>query len=311
VATTIQVPTGPPVHRPVRTDPPVRTLISSTQRRGGRARTVYWVVFGATMLAFTLAFVFPLYWAVTGAMKSSVELAQTPPTPLPQTWHPGTYRTAWSGLELARYLRNTVVVVAGSWAIQLAVDVPAAYALSKLRLRLGRPILALMLATLMLPASALLVPTYLTVANLPILHVNLVNTPLAIWLPAAANAFNVYVLKRFFDQIADDLLDAARIDGAGPVTTMWHIVLPLSRPILAVVSIFAVVAAWKDFIWPLLVFPDPGKQTVSVALQRVAPDVPINYLLAGLVLASVPMVVAFIVFQRHILAGLTAGGLKG
>jgi multiple sugar transport system permease protein len=268
-------------------------------------------VFGGTLLAFTLAFVFPLYWAVTGAMKSSVELAQTPPTPLPQTWHPGTYRTAWSGLDLARYLRNTVVVVVGSWAIQLAIDVPAAYALSKLRPRLGKVILALMLATLMLPASALLVPTYLTVASLPILHVNLINTPLAIWLPAAASAFNIYVLKRFFDQIADELLDAARIDGAGPITTLWHIVLPLSRPILAVVSIFAVVAAWKDFIWPLLVFPDPGKQTVSVALQRVAPDVPINYLLAGLVLASVPMVVAFIVFQRQILAGLTAGGVKG
>jgi multiple sugar transport system permease protein len=214
-------------------------------------------------------------------------------------------------LDLALYLRNTLVVVVGSWAIQLAVDVPAAYALSKLRPRLGRAILALMLATLMLPASALLVPTYMTVADLPILHVNLINTPLAIWLPAAASAFNIYVLKRFFDQVPDDLLDAARIDGAGPITTMWHIVLPLSRPILAVVSIFAVVAAWKDFIWPLLVFPDPGKQTVSVALQRVAPDVPINYLLAGLVLASVPMVVAFIVFQRQILAGLTAGGVKG
>jgi multiple sugar transport system permease protein len=134
----------------------------------------------------------------------------------------------------------------------------------------------------MLPASALLVPTYLTVANVPILHLNLINTPWAIWLPAAANAFSIYLLKRFFDQVAEDLLDAARIDGAGPVRTMWSIVLPLSRPILPVVSIFAVVAAWKDFIWPLLVFPDPGKQTVSVALQRVAPDVPTNYLLAGL-----------------------------
>jgi multiple sugar transport system permease protein len=310
VATTPLAP-GPPLHRRVRTDPPARTLVSAAQRRGARARAVYWLVFGGVLLAFTFAFLFPLYWAVTGAMKSSVELAQTPPTPLPRAWHPGTYRTAWSGLDLARYLRNTVVVVAGAWAVQLAVDVPAAYALSKLRLRLGKPILALMLATLMLPASALLVPTYLTVANLPILHVNLINTPLAIWLPAAANAFNIYVLKRFFDQVAEELLDAARIDGAGPVTTMWHIVLPLSRPILAVVSIFAVVAAWKDFIWPLLVFPDPAKQTVSVAVARVAPDVPINYLLAGLVLASVPMVVAFIAFQRHILAGLTAGGLKG
>jgi multiple sugar transport system permease protein len=311
-----QVPAGVPagVARPRRaaaSEPAVRTLVSGGRRRSRRAKVAYWIVFAVTFLLFTLAFIFPLYWAVTGAMKTPVELAQTPPTAVPHDWHPETYKTAWNGLDLALYLKNTLLVVVGSWLIQLAIDVPAAYALSKLRPRLGGPILALMLATLMLPASALLVPTYLTVADVPLLHVNLINTPLAIWLPAAANAFNIYVLKRFFDQVPDDLMDAAKIDGAGPITTMWRIVLPLSRPILAVVSIFAIVAAWKDFIWPLLVFPDPDKQTVSVALQRVAPDIPTNYLLAGLVLAGAPMVVAFIIFQRQILAGLTAGGLKG
>ena len=168
-----------------------------------------------------------------------------------------------------------------------------------------------MLATLMLPASALLVPTYLAITDVPIFEVNLVNSPAAIWLPAAANAFNIYLLKRFFDQIPTELLDAARIDGAGSVTTMVRIVLPLSRPILAVVSIFAIVAAWKDFIWPLLVLQDPAVQTLSVALQRFEPDTPINLMLAGLVLASIPMVVAFLIFQRQILAGLTAGSLKG
>ena len=288
-----------------------RTLISATQRSRPRVRAAYWTVFTLVFLAFTLAFLFPLYWAVTGAMKSSAELVRTPPTVVPSEWHPETYRTAWDGLGLATYFRNTLVVVAGAWAIQLAVDVPAAYALSKLRPKLGNLILGLMLATLLLPASALLVPTYLTVVDVPLVHRNLVNTPWAIWLPVAANAFNIYLLKRFFDQLSDEIVDAATIDGAGPVRTLWSVVLPLSRPILAVVSIFAVVAAWKDFIWPLLVFPDPGKQTISVALQRVAPDVPTNYLLAGLVLAGIPMVAAFLVFQRQILAGLTAGSLKG
>jgi multiple sugar transport system permease protein len=289
----------------------VRTLISTSAKRSRRGRLLYWLVFTIVFLAFTLAFVFPLYWAVTGAMKSSPELAQVPPTVLPADWHPETYRQAWSGLDLARYFRNTFVVVIGAWAVQLAVAVPAAYALSKLRPRFGGLVLGMMLATLMLPAAALLVPTYLTVVDVPLIHVNLLNNPAAVWLPAAANAFNIYVLKRFFDQISDELVDAATIDGAGPLRTLWYVVLPVSRPILAVVSIFAVVAAWKDFIWPLLVFPDPGKQTLSVALQRVAPDVPTNYLLAGLVLASLPMVIAFLVFQRQILAGLTAGSLKG
>jgi multiple sugar transport system permease protein len=294
-----------------RTEPQVRTLVSTAQKRTGRGRAIYWTVFGLVFLAFTAAFVFPLYWAVTGAMKSSPELVRTPPTLVPEQWHPETYKEAWTGLDLWLYFRNTVVVVVGAWLVQLAVAVPAAYALSKLRPKLGNLVLGLMLATLMLPASALLVPTYLTVVDVPLVHVNLLNNPAAVWLPAAANAFNIYVLKRFFDQISDELVDAARIDGAGPLRTLWYVVLPVSRPILAVVSIFSVVAAWKDFLWPLLVFPDPGKQTVSVALQRVAPDIPTNYLLAGLVLASIPMVTAFLIFQRQILAGLTAGSLKG
>lgn len=303
--------TIPPPVAEVRREPAVRTLVSTSAKRSPRGRAIYWAVFALVFLAFTAAFVFPLYWAVTGAMKSSPELARTPPTLVPEQWHPETYRRAWTGLDLWLYFRNTVVVVVGAWLVQLAVAVPAAYALSKLRPKLGSLVLGLMLATLMLPAAALLVPTYLTVVDVPIVHVNLLNNPAAIWLPAAANAFNIYVLKRFFDQISDELVDAARIDGAGPLRTLWYVVLPVSRPILAVVSIFSVVAAWKDFIWPLLVFPDPGEQTLSVALQRVAPDVPTNYLLAGLVLASLPMVAAFVVFQRQILAGLTAGSLKG
>ncbi|TWP52744.1 carbohydrate ABC transporter permease [Lentzea tibetensis] len=258
------------------------------------------------MVVFTATFLLPLAWVLVGAMKPPAELARIPPTVLPETWVPETYADAWNFMDLGRYFLNTLVVAVGSWAVQLAVAVPAAYALSKLRPLLGNVVLGLMLATLMLPAAALLVPMYLTISDL-----GLLNSPTAIWFPAAANAFNIYLLKRFFDQIPDELLEAARMDGAGPVTTLVRIVVPISRPVLAVVSIFAVVAAWKDFIWPLLVFSDPAEQTLSVALQRFAPDTPINLLLAGLVLASLPMVALFLAFQRHILAGLTAGGIKG
>ena len=276
-----------------------------------RGKLLYWLVFAVVITLFTVAFVVPLLWMVLGATKTAPELAQNPPTLLPEKFNVGAYSEAWSFMDLAKYFTNTVIVAVGALLIQLAVQIPAAYALSKLRPALGRWILALMLATLMLPASALLVPTYLAITEVPIFEVNLVNSPAAIWLPAAANAFNIYLLKRFFDQIPTELLDAARIDGAGSVTTMWRIVLPLSRPIIAVVSIFSIVAAWKDFIWPLLVLQNPEVQTLSVALQRFEPDTPINLMLAGLVLASIPMVVAFLIFQRQILAGLTAGSLKG
>jgi multiple sugar transport system permease protein len=288
-----------------------RTLLSETQLRTLHGRIGYWIVFACAFIAFAIAFVLPFVWMLLGAMKSAPELAHVPPTILPEQWHPETYSDAWSFMELAKYFGNTVLIAGGAWLVQLAVDVPAAYALSKLRPVLGNWVLGLMLATLMLPASALLVPTYLTITDVPIVHTNMINQPGAIWLPAAANAFNIYLLKRFFDQVPSELIEAATIDGAGRITTMVRIVLPLSRPILAVVSIFAIVAAWKDFIWPLLVLPDPGAQTLSVALNRFAPDTPINLLLAGLVLASVPMVAVFLVFQRQILAGLTAGSLKG
>jgi multiple sugar transport system permease protein len=292
-------------------DRPVRTLLSPWTLERKRGKIGYWLVFTVVFLLFAVAFVVPLIWMLLGAMKTAPELATNPPTLLPEKFNVDAYTEAWSFMELAKYFGNTVLIAAGAWLIQLAVDVPAAYALSKLRPVFGKWILAGMLATLMLPASALLVPTYLAITDVPIFGVNLVNSPAAIWLPAAANAFNIYLLKRFFDQIPTDLLDAARIDGAGSITTMVRIVLPLSRPILAVVSIFAIVAAWKDFIWPLLVLQNPEVQTLSVALQRFEPDTPINLILAGLVLASIPMVVAFLVFQRQILAGLTAGSIKG
>ncbi|GAA3192704.1 carbohydrate ABC transporter permease [Dactylosporangium siamense] len=288
-----------------------RSLISDSELQ--RRPVLYRVVLWSLALLFVALFVFPLYWMVTGAVKTPLELAQPVPTLVPHSWHPETYADAWRKLEIGRYLFNTTFYAIGGWLFQLTVDVAAAYALSKLRPRFGNLVLGGMLASLMLPAAALLVPSYLTVADVPLLHLNLLNTPWALWLPGAANAFNIYVLKRFFDQIPDELLDSAGIDGAGRLRMLWHVVLPLSRPVLAVVSIFAIIGAWKDFLWPLLVLQDPSTQTVSVALSRLAFNgyVTPNEMFAGLAIASIPMVVVFAVFQRSILSGLSAGALKG
>ena len=296
-----------------RTDPTGRTLVSDKELGQPRARLVYWIVLTLTTVLFTLAFVFPLYWMFASALKSPAEFAQPDPTLVPQSFHPATYKQAWTRLDIAHFFLNTVYYAIGGWLVQLVVDVAAAYALSKLRPMFGNVVLAMMLASLMLPASALLIPAYLTVVDVPIVHLNLLNTPWALWLPAAANAFNIYVLKRFFDQIPDDLLDQAAIDGAGRLRILWSVVLPLSRPVLAVISIFAIIAMWKDFLWPLLVLQDPDKQSLSVALSRLSGTafVAPTDLMAGLAIASVPMIVVFLVFQRQILAGLSAGGLKG
>ncbi|MFJ2647930.1 carbohydrate ABC transporter permease [Streptomyces sp. NPDC087420] len=291
--------------------PAERTLIAPTEMNRRAGRLLYRFVLVLTVVGFTLAFVFPLYWMASGALKSSAELADPNPTLLPQSWHPESYSEAWTNVGLGQYFLNTLLLAVGAWLTQVIVDVAAAYALSRLRPVLGNVVLGMMLATLMLPVSALLVPTYLTVTDVPLIHANLINTPWAIWLPACANAFNIFILKRFFDQIPGELLESARLDGAGPVRILWSLVLPLSRPVLAVVSIFAVVGVWKDFLWPLLVLPDPARQPITVALNRLAEFMPANQLLAGMVMASVPLLVIFLIFQRHIIAGLTAGSLKG
>ncbi|MFI8005218.1 carbohydrate ABC transporter permease [Streptomyces sp. NPDC086010] len=290
---------------------PVRTLIAPAEMNRRTGRFLHRFVLTATLTGFTVAFVFPLYWMASGAVKSSSELADPNPTLFPESWHPESYTEAWTNVGLGHFFLNTLVLALGAWLTQLLVDVSAAYALSKLRPVLGNVVLGMMLATLMLPVSALLVPTYLAVVDVPLFHVNLINTPFAIWLPAAANAFNIFILKRFFDQIPAELLDSARIDGAGTLRVLVSVVLPLSRPVLAVVSIFAVVGVWKDFLWPMLVLPDEAKQPITVALNRLSEFMPANQLLAGMVMASIPLLVLFLIFQRHIIAGLTAGSLKG
>ncbi|WP_328851019.1 carbohydrate ABC transporter permease [Micromonospora globbae] len=292
-------------------DSGTRTLISHAQLRRGRGKVVYWTLLTVVVVVFTLVFLGPLYWMVTGALKSGQEIAQTPPSLFPRDPQPQNYVDAWNNLDLAKLLFNTFYYAAGALFFQLVLDTAAAYSLSKLRPVFGNAILGLMLATLMIPAMVLIVPQYVTVINLPILHLNLLDSPFAIWLPLVANAFNIFLLKRFFDSIPEDLMAAAVVDGATPLRTLWSIILPMSRPILGVVSIFAVTAVWKDFLWPKLVMPSPETRTVSVGIYAFSGGTPMNVVVAASVIAAIPTVVIFLLFQRNIMSGLTTGSLKG
>src|SRR3954471_18806145 len=288
-----------------------RTLISQAQLRRGRGKYLYWNVLVAVVLVFTLVFLGPLYWMVTGAFKSGQEIAQTPPTLWPKDPELQNYADAWNNLDLAKLMFNTFYYAAGAVFFQLVFDTAAAYALSKLRPVLGNVILGLMLATLMIPAMVLIVPQYVTAISLPIVHISLLDSPWALWLPLIATAFNIFLLKRFFDSIPEDLMAAAMVDGASALRTLWSIILPMSRPILGVVSIFAVTAVWKDFLWPKLVMPSPETRTVSVGIYAFAGGTPMNVVIAASVIAAIPTVIIFLLFQRNIMSGLTSGSLKG
>ena len=292
-------------------EPRTRTLVSQVQLDRPVGRTLYWTVFWTLMVLFAVVFLFPLYWMVTGGLKSAREIVQTPPTVVPHHAHPSNYVSAWNDADLGRLIVNTVLYALGALGFQLVFDVAAAYAFSKLRPVFGNAVLFAMLASLMIPTTVIALPTYLTANSLPFVHWSLLNTPWAIWLPSVASAFNIFLLKRFFDSIPSELLAAAAVDGAGPLRTLWSIVLPISRPILGVVSIFAVVAVWKDFLWPLLVLTDTSVQTVNVGLNQLSVGIPQNVLIAALAIASVPTIVFFLIFQRNIMSGLTAGSMKG
>jgi multiple sugar transport system permease protein len=306
-----------PIGRPIRAraQPGLRprTLVSSGQLNRPRGKIIYRIVLTLVVVIFTLVFIGPLYFLFSDGLKSTTEAVQVPPTLFPAHLHPSTYVSAWTRVGLGRLLFNTLYYAFGALFFQLIFDVTAAYSLSRLRPAGGKLIFALMLATLMIPSTVLLVPQYITVANLPILHLNLIGSPAAIWLPSVANAFNIFLLKRFFDSVPQELLHAAAIDGASPLRTLRSVVLPISRPILAVVSIFALVAVWKDFLWPLLVEYgyNPSRETLNVGIFEAANTTPQNLVLAASAMAAVPTVIFFLVFQRNILSGLTAGSLKG
>ena len=290
-----------------------RSLISSAQLNRARGKIVYRIVLTVVIVIFTLVFIGPLYFLFTDGLKSTQEAIATPPTLYPHALHPSSYSRAWGEFSLGRLLLNTLYYAFGALAFQLVFDVAAAYSLSRLRPVFGNVILAMMVATLMIPAMVLIVPLYITVAHLPIVNISLIGSPAAIWLPSVANGFNIFLLKRFFDSIPAELTQAAEIDGASPLRILRSIIIPISRPILAVVSIFSLVAVWKDFLWPLLVEGgfNPPRETLNVGIWTASQTAPENMVLAASAIAAVPTIIFFLIFQRNILAGLTAGGIRG
>jgi multiple sugar transport system permease protein len=301
--------------RDILEDSSERTLVSPLTLRRPKGRLIYWAVF-ALLLATTLVTFGPLYWMFSSALKSSIEIFQSPPTiwPLNPAWI--NYVNAWNVLRYPLYFGNTVILAAGAVILQLLVSATAAFALSKLR-PAGKGIIQFVFfSTLMVPPVVYLIPQFVNISNLPLIHVSLINNWAGVWLPEAASALNILILKSFFDAIPSELTDAARLDGANAWQLFSRIILPLSRPALAVVTIFTVVASWKDFLWPLLVLFNPEVQSLSVAIYHESGinstyPLPFNILMAGLVLASIPPILLFLVFQRQIIRGVNLTGLKG
>lgn len=302
---------APPRRRRTRGEPAGGIVSSSDWRRPSvryLLRTVHFVVLAA-LIVIGLG---PILWLAKAAITPTQDTLRKPLALWPHGMDWANLSTAWSSMHLGHYVWNTVVIAGGSWLSQIVVATTAGYALSVLRPKYGRVLSALVLGTLLVPTVVLLVPLYLTVLNPPLLHHSLLNSFFAVWLPAGANAFNILLVKRFFDNLPREVFEAARADGAGPFRLFWSIVLPMSRPILGVVSVFAIIASWKDFLWPLLVLPDPAKQPLSVRLPTLAGSVELDTLLAALLISTLIPIALFLLVQRLFLRGTNlSGAIKG
>jgi alpha-1,4-digalacturonate transport system permease protein len=284
---------------------PTRQRWSSTSRT--RPPTTGAVLTYATLIALTILVLAPVVWVILSSFKTQTELAQRPPSPLPESFAPTNYTEALSQFDFTVYLRNSVIVTVGATLLTLVINSMAAYALAKYNFR-GRNLLFLVtLGTIMIPLQIILIPVYQVVAEL-----GLVNTFWGLIIPPAATPTGVFLLRQYMLTIPDELIHAARIDGAGELRIFLRVVLPLARPALAVVTIFSVIWRWNDFVWPLIIAQSQDHYTLPVALARFNSElvVPFNYILAMSVVSMTPVILIFLVAQRHIVRGIASTGLK-
>lgn len=290
--------------------PATRGIISNLEARSAGGRLLYALMF-AGLLLLSAIFIFPFVFAFTAGLKNSAEIYLPGLNLLPKEAQWSNYATAWERFSMLRMFRNSFAVAIGGVVGQLVVASLAAYSLARLRPIGGRALLFLFLITLTIPAIAYIIPLYITLIDVPLLHISLLNSFWGLWLPYAANAFAILILKNFFEQIPADLYDAAAVDGASPLRTFVSITLPLSRSILLVLAMLSFVALWKDFLLPLLVLRSAELQPVTVRLYELVKNLPKNLQLAGAFTAMVPPLVVAVLLQRYQRGALLAGGVKG
>lgn len=289
-----------------------RSVISAADMRSVRVRSTLMATRVIIFIGLFIVGLGPLLWLFKASLSTTQDTLRAPLAMFPSGVHWGNLATAWTVGDISQYFFNTVVMALGSLIGNLLVSISAAYVLSVLRPRWGRVLSGAIIATLFIPSVVSLVPLYLTVIRLPLVGTDLLNTYWAVWLPAAASAFNIVIIKRFFDGIPTEMVEAATIDGAGAARLLLHIVLPLSRPILAVVSLITVIGSWKEFLWPLLVLQNPQVQPLSVALPLLTNTTALSVQLAAMFLAVLFPMVLFLLFQRQFLRGVgMVGVIKG
>jgi multiple sugar transport system permease protein len=275
---------------------------SGLRRRDRVARLVLYVI----LVAGLLAVVGPFLWMLLSSVKPEGEIRQA--TWLPRTWTLEHYRDLFDRLDFPTFFANSAIVALLVTAGNLVFCSLLGYALAKLPFPGRRAVFLLVLGTLMVPHMVTFVPQFVLVSNM-----GLTNSYAGLALPFLAGPFGVFLMRQFLLSIPDDLIEAARVDGAGEFRIFWRVVLPLCRPALATLGILTFLASWNNFLWPLVVATTEDKYTLPVALALYSVGqnrIEFGLLLSGAVVLVVPALIVFLVLQRHFLRGIATTGLK-
>ncbi|MFI1156973.1 carbohydrate ABC transporter permease [Streptomyces sioyaensis] len=278
------------------------------RRREGRVRRpVLYLVASLGLLVMAA----PFLWMALSAFKTRQDLTASPPVWIPSRWTLDNVAALLDQLDMPRYFVNSLVVAVLVTVCNLLFCSMLGYALAKLDFTGRSKVFGTVLAALMVPGNLLILPLYVLMSGM-----GLIDTYAGLVLPFAASAFGVFLMRQFMQSVPDELLEAARIDGAGEWYIFWRIVLPLVRPALATLTIFTFLGSWNNFVWPLVATNDPGKYTLPVALATFANDPNRTVaggngmLMAGSLLVVLPVLAAFVVLQRHFTQGIATAGLK-
>ncbi|WP_310469063.1 carbohydrate ABC transporter permease [Sphingomonas sp.] len=262
-----------------------------------------------TLLGLLAAFaLFPLLWMVSVSLMAPGEASQFPPPLLPDNPGLSAYVALFKTTGITRYFLNSLLVATLGTALSLAFNATAGYAFAKLRFAGRNRIFQLMLAALVIPAQVTMLPLFLMLKE-----IGLINSFAGVLVPVTASIFGIFLVRQYALSIPNELLEAARIDGASEFRIFLQIVVPVLTPILVTLALFTFLGVWNDFMWPLIILTDQDKYTLPVALAALSREhVQDNELMmAGSVLTILPVLLLFLVLQRYYMQGLLAGSVKG
>lgn len=266
------------------------------------------LVRSALLLALAAFALFPLMWMLSVSFMSPGEASRFPPPLLPEAPGLSAYRALFETTGIARYFLNSLIVATLGTILSLGFNGAAGYAFAKLRFRGRDRLFQLLLAALVIPAQVTMLPLFLMLKE-----IGLINSFAGVLVPVATSIFGIFLIRQYALSIPDELLEAARVDGAGEGRIFLQIVVPALTPILITLALFTFLAVWNDFMWPLIVLTDQENYTLPVALAALSREhVQDNELMmAGSVLTVLPVLALFLALQRYYLQGLLAGSVKG